>query len=272
MRYLLVLWLLLGGSLTWAQAEDCAALIHQALEISGINQSLDEAAEMATADGFMSQVAGSAQAVQFSATLKPIVKKYLDGDVMRKKLEGRLAYDCNSEQMSSIIQHLQSPLVARMLVLEAAASTPEGREKSQRYARAITIAPPPDDRVDAIEAIDAGVGGTEYTVDTVIAVTRGMMAGADMNPDVVAEFEHHRPEIKDQMHRAVEISMLSTYRAVAVPDLHLYAKELNSQPLKGFYEKVTRICLQVVEEQARAIGHDLKAALNPQLASHEKNP
>jgi hypothetical protein len=274
MRHLLVFSLLLATrGMVWAQANDCASLTHQALDISGVNQSLNDAAEMASSDTFMSQVSGSdGRAGQIAATLKPIVMKHLNGDLLRGKVESRMAYDCNPQQMTSVIQELQSPLVARMLALEAAAITPEGRAKSQRYAKAISIAPPPDERVDAIEAIDASAGGTDYTVDTAIAVTRGMMAGADMDPGIATDLQQHRRQVAAQMHKAVQISMLSTYRTAPVPDLQQYAKELSSEPLKGFYERVKRICLQVFEEQARAMGHDMKAALNAQLASHEKNP
>jgi hypothetical protein len=65
---------------------------------------------------------------------------------------------------------------------------------------------------------------------------------------------------------------LSDYDDWPIDDLREYAQAIGSEPLKGFYERVKRSCLQIFEEQARAVGRDMKAALDAQLASHEKNP
>src|SRR5262249_11006480 len=240
-----VLLVLLSGA-TFAQTRDCASLIHQALEISGFNQSLDQASELVNSQGFMDQFAGNVgDASRFATVFRPIVQKHLDSQLMRKDLESRLVAHCNANQMASVIERLQSPLVARMLVLEAAANSPEGREKAQRYARAVSIAPPPDNRVDVIETIDNSARGTDLAVDTVIAITRGMMAGADADPELAGGMEQHRRELRAQMHNAIQISLLSTYRSATVPELSQYAKELSSEPLKSFYSQVNKAFVEM---------------------------
>jgi hypothetical protein len=273
MRHFLVGWLCLCVSgLAWAQQNDCAVLTRQALDLGGVTQSLDAVSEMAATDAFMSQVSGSDAQTAEIATLIPIVKKHFDSALLRRKLEGRMAYDCNSQQMSSVIAALQSPIVARMLALEAAAITPEGRQKSERYARAISIAPPPEARLDAIEALDSSAGCTDYSVDSSIALIRGMMAGLEIHTRATAEFESRRNEMAAQMHRDIQISMLSVYRTATTDDLREYAQQLGAEPLKTFYERVKRTCLQILEEQARAMGHDANAALRPKMTNPGKNP
>ncbi len=250
------------SGVVFAQTRDCASLTHQALEISGFNQSLDQASELVNSEGVMAQFAGNGgDASRFATVFRPIARKHLDSQLMRKDVESRLAAHCNPDQMAKVIERLQSPLVARMLVLEAAANSPEERGKAQRYARAISIAPPPDNRVDVIETIDSSAGVTDVAVDTVIAITRGMMEGADVNPELAGGMEQQRRELKAQMHNAIQISLLSTYRSATVPDLSQYAKELSSEPLKSFYSQVNKAFVEMLEARSQAIGRDLKAAV-----------
>src|SRR5262249_10307673 len=253
--------LLLASAAGFAQTGDCAALTRQALEISGFNQSLDQVSEEMNSDAFGSQLAGAGgNSGQFATVFKPIVQKHLDSQLMRKDLEMRLVAHCNLDQMTRTVERLKSPLVARMLVMEAAANSPEGREKAERYAKVVSLAPPPDSRIDAVEAIDSSAGVTDMTVNTMIAVTRGMMEGAGL-PELAGAMEPHRQEIKAQMHKEVQISLLSTYRSATTPDLLLYAKELGSEPLKSFYRQASKALSEMVEARAHAIGEDLKPAL-----------
>jgi hypothetical protein len=281
--YLGFLLALLAGGSTFGQTNDCVSLTHQALEISGVTQSMDAASQFAASDSFLAQIALPLSAVpaisgadlktrEFRSILKAIVLRQLNGELLRNELEARMASRCNPEQMTQTIQALQSPLVARMLALEAEGSTPEGREKRQRYVRVISIAPPPDSRVDVITAIDAGAGITDFNVSNQIAITRGLLTGAEVNPDLVAELEHRRHELTEQMRNPTQVELLSTYRTASVPDLVEYGKVLKSDPLNSFYGTVQGILLEIVEEQARLVGRDVKAAAAAQLASREKNP
>lgn len=265
--------LALAGSLLSAQTNDCSSLTHQALEISGANGSMDGASTFASSDDFLAQFAKSdAKKAEFASAVKEIVRKRLNGDFLRNELEARMASRCKADEMSGAIQEMQSPLVARMLVLEAAARTPEGHEKMIKYAKVISIAPPPDSRVDAINAIDTNAGITDFNVDTVITITRGMMEGAEMSEDLVAEVEHHRREMTDQIRNPTQILLLATYRTASVPDLVAYANEAKAQPLKGFNDNIKKILLEILEEQAILIGRDLKAVTTAQASSPGKNP
>ena len=242
-----------------AQQGDCAVLTHQAVELSGLNQSILDMTQMMNSEQFMQQVSwGKSGVSDFSTTFKPIMMKDFDGSIMRQELEARLLADCDPAQMASAIEAMKSPLVARMLALEAEAGTPEGQQKMKRYARAIQVVPPPDDRLDAIAILDDSAGSSDLAADAVIVVTRGMLAGAGDQSDAAEELARHRKDLKMSMRNALEASMLCTYKSVGRAEILQYAREVNSGPLKAFYDQAKQAFLEVMEERARAAGADLK--------------
>src|ERR1041385_4543747 len=160
-RSVALLFVLLACGLASAQTSDCGALTHQALELSGFNESLDHMAEIMASDQFMQQVRGRDSLEEFAAIFTPIIKKEFNATLLRQEMQSRMAAHCNLEQMTQTVQRLQSPFVARMLALEAATSTPEGQEKIKRYIRMAELNPPTDDRMDALGALDAASGSSD---------------------------------------------------------------------------------------------------------------
>ncbi|HEV7552291.1 MAG TPA: hypothetical protein VGP65_11445, partial [Candidatus Angelobacter sp.] len=148
-----LLFLFVACGFASAQTSDCSPLTHQALELSGFNQSLDQMAAIMSSDQFMQQVRGRESLERFAAIYVPMVKKEFNATLLRHEMEGRMAAHCDLEQMSQTIQRLQTPFVARMLALDTAASTPEGQEKIKRYIKIAQINPPTDDRMDALDAL-----------------------------------------------------------------------------------------------------------------------
>ena len=272
MRRILWLALLCASSalMAHAQTKDCAALTRQALEISGVNQYMDQLSSVAQSSPFLAGVAGeNATQSEVASILQPILEKHLEPGQLRNEMQERMAAHCNAEQMARTIETMQSPLVSRMLVMETAGNAPDAREKAERYARAIRLAPPPDSRIDAVEAIDASAGVTDHVVDMTLAFGRGVMTGAEANPDEIDQIAQRGKDLKSQFHGGVQLSLLSTYRGATVPEMLQYAKELRVAPLHTFYGQVNRTVLEIFEEHARAIGRDVKAAV---VASRGKNP
>jgi hypothetical protein len=259
-----------GALMAEAQTRDCAALTRQALEISGVNQYMDQLSSMAQSSPFLAAIAGeNATQSEVASILQPILQKHLEAAQLRKEMQERMAARCNAEQMTRTVETMQSPLVSRMLVMETAGNAPDAREKTERYARAIRLAPPPDSRIDAVEAIDASAGVTDHVVDMILAFGRGMMTGTDAHPDEIDQIAQRRKELKSQLHGGVQLSLLSTYRSATVPELLQYAKELRVAPLHTFYGQVNQTVAEIFEEHARDIGRDMKAAV---IASRGKNP
>src|ERR1700704_3297726 len=94
------LFFLLMCGLASAQTTDCSALTHQALELSGFNQSLDFMAEIMSSDQFIQQVRGRESLEQFAAIYIPIVKKEFNASLLRKEIQSRMVAHCNPEQMT----------------------------------------------------------------------------------------------------------------------------------------------------------------------------
>ncbi len=259
-RFMLLLLVLAYGS-AFAQANDCDALTHQALELSGFNQSLDQMAAIMTSDQFIHQVRGRESLEQFAAIYVPIVKKEFNANLLRQEMQSRMVAHCNLEQMTQTVQRLQTPLVARMLAMEEATSTPEGQEKIKRYIKIAQLNPPTDDRMDALDAIDAGSGSSDLVTDFTLAYLSGMMTGMGAPPEVVDQLRARRKELKAQMQNNIELSLSVTYHGVTRADLQQYAKELAAPPLKGFYGQLSKNFVEITEERALAIGQDLKKAV-----------
>ena len=206
-----------------AQHGDCIVLTHQALELSGLNQSLDDMTQMMNSEQFMQQISrGQSSSADF-AKVKPIIMKDFDGSIMRKALEARLLSQCDQAKMANAIAVMKSPLVSRMLALEAEAGTPEGQAQVKRYARAIQVVPPPDDRLDAIATLDDSAGSSDLAADAVIVVVRGMLWGAGDRSNAAEDVARHRNELKMSMRNALEVSMLCTYKSVGRAEILEYA-------------------------------------------------
>jgi len=243
-----------------AQTADCASLTQQALELSGFNQFIDRLSGTFVSNEFMQQFRGGRSAEDFIPVFKPIVLREFNPATLRREMQERMAARCSAEQMALTVERLQTPLQAKMLALEAAANTPEGQEQLKKYIEIAKTAPPTDDRIEALDAIDASTGASDFVTDTVMAVMRGMMTGQGAPQAVIAQFEAHRREIKLQMQNNVELTMSVTYHGVTRPELLEYARELGAPPLKGFYSLVNHIFTELLEERARAVGQELKSA------------
>ena len=245
-----------------AQQGDCPALTHQALELSGLNQSILDMTQMLNSERFMQQVSqrhsGSSGV---SSTIKRILMKDFDGSVMRNELETRVLAQCDPAQMSQAIAVMRSPLVAKMLVLEANAAKPENTEKNNRCVRAAQVVPPPDERMDAVADLDDSSGASDFATDALIVMNRGMLEGGGFHFEGSDYLERHRQDLKANKSKDVQVSMLCTYESVSRAEILEYSNELRSGPLKTFYDQAKQALLAVMEERARAVGADLKTVI-----------
>jgi hypothetical protein len=248
---------------TSTQPADCASLTHQALELSGFNQAIDYLTASLSSDEFWQGIGARNNSGEFSAALKPVMQKEFSGELLRREMQARMVAHCNPEQMAQTVQRLQTPLVSRMLALEAATNSAEGQEKLRKYINIARTVPPTDDRMDALDALDASAGTSDFVTDFEIAMFRGMMRGAGAPPEVLQQIQSHRKDLKTQRQNYVVLGMNVTYHGVTRPELQQYTRELSSQPLKAFYAQVRKTFVEIVEERAQAMGRDLKIALGP---------
>jgi hypothetical protein len=246
-----------------APPADCAALTHQALELSGFNLGIDYMTSSLVSDDFMRQMSGRNNSEEFANALKPALLKEFSGELLRKEMQNRMVAQCDPERMSQIVQKLQTPFVSRMLALEAATNTAEGQDKLKKYINIARTVPPTDDRMDLLDTLDASAGASDFVTDFEIAMFRGIMKGAGASPAVLDQIQAHRNDIKAQRQNYVVLGMNITYHGVTRPELQQYARDLSAAPLKGFYLQVRKTFVEIVEERAQAIGRDLKKTLGP---------
>jgi len=266
-RSLVLLWVFLASAFATAQNPaspgDCASLTHQALELSGFNLSIDYLTSSLVSDEFMRQVSGRNNSEEFATAMKPALLKEFSGELLRREMQNRMATHCDAERMNQTVQKLQTPFVSRMLALEAATNTAEGQEKLQKYINIAQTVPPTDDRMEALEALDASAGTSDFVTDFEIAMFQGMVKGIGAPPEVIAQIQTRRKDIKTRRQNYVLLGMNVTYHGVTRPELQQYARDLSAQPLKGFYLQVRKTFVEIVEERSQAIGRDLKKTLGP---------
>src|SRR5215471_6276201 len=113
-RSLALVVLLFASAMASAQTGDCTALTHQALELSGFNQSLDHVTDVLFSDSFLQQIRGQS-GEEFLNIFKPLMLKEFDPGLLRKQIQERVVARCNPEQMAQTVARLQTPFVARML-------------------------------------------------------------------------------------------------------------------------------------------------------------
>jgi hypothetical protein len=173
---------------------------------------------------------------------------------------------CSTWQIGPAIQEMQTDFVAGMLRREADNYTPEGQERIHKYARIMEIAPPPDWQLENADAFDQKAGITEYTVDYVLAVKRGILTGIGAPPDVVAQVKEQRKLLKVQIENGILASIILTYNGVKKADLAKYGDELSTGPLKWYFDTVHKSFVEILLERSTAVGRDIKDAV---LASRE---
>ncbi|HEY6967864.1 MAG TPA: hypothetical protein VJA94_01565 [Candidatus Angelobacter sp.] len=251
----------LASMLAMAQRRDCATMMQQALDLTGVNQDIDAMAQMVVSDDYLREITASKDdGSDFAAIFKPVMRKNFDGPSLKKELLHRVVARCQPERMEQALQELQSPFVAHMLELETSRYTPERQEKIKQYMRIIEIAPPPDSQLSAAEAFDEKVGESEFTVEYLFAIYRGILTGAGAPPDVIKQLQEHRKQMKARIEGLVQASILITYTGVSKADLAKYGQERSSGSLKWYYDTVRQSFLEMLELRARAIGQDVRTA------------
>jgi hypothetical protein len=261
-RFFVAFLLALSCVYAQAQSQDCVSMMRRALEVTDFNQSIDDAVEQLNSESFLQQVSGGGSTdATFMKIFLPIMQKHFNAQALKKDLEDRMIAHCNPQQMELTLQHLQSPVVVQMMRLDAEARTPEGKQKLQRYMRAIKVAPPSDTRMSQIQAFDERVGVTAFALDAMIATTRGLMTGMGAPAEVLSELDSIRATYKFQIQSTMLLALSSAYRSVGAADLDAFAKELTSQPLKGFYDQARKAFVVMIESRCTEIGKDMKAAM-----------
>ncbi len=262
-----VLFLLAAGTLQ-AQIADCASSTEKALELSGFSHDIEQSVQLMTSEDFYRQIAGNhAESDDFKTVFLPILRKNFDGARLRDELLQRVTEHCSPQQMSAAVEALQSPLVAQMLQMERAGKDPAKKEQLKRFMDAMSIATPSEKRMQAIQAVDDGIGGTDFAVASATDSITAMFAEFPQGEQVGEQFRQHQKELKVQFEHSIQSAMLFYYQPATNADLLSYAKQLSSPPLKGFYDQVKKAFLDTMHEHSRTLGHDLKAAIDSKRAS-----
>ncbi len=238
--------------------------MRQALAAGGLDLSLDQLGLLANSEGFFKQVTdGRTLPSEAAALVKQAIRNAFAVPAMKSDLERRLASVCKPEQWSQVVQDLKSPLLARMMRLEAEAVSPETQAQVAEYTASLRQTPPDADRMQEIQKLDESAGATDFSAGELVALTLGLNSGGGGAAPNEAAMRDYREEMKRQIHESILVSMLFVYRNVGKEDLERYAMMLRTAPLRGFYEQARQAFLGMVEDHSRQMVEEVKKKVAP---------
>src|SRR5215467_12518854 len=91
----IIAFLLLACGTAFSQTDDCASLTHQALDLSGFNQTIDYLTSALVSDEFMQQMRGKMDSDEFLAAIKPVLEKEFSSAILRREMQSRVSAGCN---------------------------------------------------------------------------------------------------------------------------------------------------------------------------------
>lgn len=243
-------------------AADCSGVVARAFEEAGVNDEI-------------LQIPAQIQS-QFATQLKNDTKM---SDADKKKFEAAMTQaflpekigrelkqeflePCDAGMLRSVIAGLTNPLGDRMRKLEAFAESPAARQEGEAYAHSLAQHPPARDRVALMLRMDASLGITKSTMDITLASARGIaVAFGGLPADGSANLQSK--QTSDQMHGAVLVNLLFTYRDVSDQDLTTYIELYETPAFISFNDRLEKALIASIKLHSEALGQEIKRMIPP---------
>lgn len=246
-----------------APAGECSGLVARVFEVAGVN---DEVAAIPgqiqsqfTAQFQSDAKMSDAQKQKFAATM---ANAFLPEKIDRE-LKQEFYQSCDVEMLRAVTAGLTTPLGVRMRALEASAQNPKSRQQGEEYARTLAQHPPPRDRVALMLRMDSSLGITKSALDMNLASVRGVAAAFGGLPDGSMESALGSKKVSDNMHGAVLVNLLFTYRDVSDQDLTSYIELYETPPFRRFTDTLEKAFLAVIGRQSDKLGQEIKKMAPP---------
>jgi len=179
-----------------------------------------------------------------------------------RDLKQEFLQPCDPGMLRSVIAGLTNPLEEKMRKLEAFAESPAARQEGEAYAHTLAQHPPPRDRVALMLRMDSSLGITQSTMDITLASARGIaVAFGGLPADGSAALQSK--QTSDQMHGAVLVNLLFTYRDVSDQDLTSYIELYETPAFITFTDRLEKALVACIQRQSEALGQEIKKMIPP---------
>jgi hypothetical protein len=245
-----------------AAEADCSGLVARAFEVAGVND------EIAAIPGqiqsqFSNQLQhdskmSDADKKKFEAAMtQAFLPETIDRELKREFLES-----CDPGMLRSVIAGLTNSLGERMRKLEAFAESRAARQQGEEYAHTLAQRPPPRERVALMLRMDSSLGITKSTMDITLAAARGIaVAFGGLPAEGTASLQSK--ETSNQMHGAVLVNLLFTYRDVSDQDLTSYIELYETPALVSFNDRLEKALVGCITRQSEGLGQEIKKMVPP---------
>lgn len=239
-------------------APECGALTAQALELSGMNEFVEQLPaifEEYARDKMEEDAASPEEQEKFLAAMQGV----FDPEVVSAGLRTALERECEPAVMQSAVASLDSPLAQKMRKLEAAAGTAEGAQRLEEFAGNLPGNPPEAGRLQLVRRLDEISGASEFQADMTIAMLQGMAEGFGQEKQAAEQLPTVRRDLFPVVRASVLVTMLFSYQEASDQELNDYIALYESEPLQRFTRTVTQAFNAAVKGQAKEAARRLKA-------------
>jgi hypothetical protein len=245
-----------------AAAGECSGMVARAFEVAGVNDQI-AAIPAQIENQFSTQLRNDAKMSdadkqKFQAAMtQAFVPAKIERDLKQEFLE-----PCDPGMLRTVIAGLTNPLEEKMRKLEAFAESPAAREKGEAYAHTLAQNPPARDRVALMLRMDSSLGITKSTMDITLASARGIaVAFGGLPADGSATLQSK--ETSNQMHGAVLVNLLFTYRDVSDRDLTSYIELYETPAFISFNDRLEKALVACIQRQSEGLGKEIKKMIPP---------
>lgn len=244
----------------------CENIVDQLMDASGITSAFyRDVADYASTPAL--QRLSSKQRADVIA----IIGREFNGSVIQADIRHGLVNECDPVNYAASLGTLRTPVAARMIRLEVAATSPSARSQNRAYVARMQEHPPSQERLAAIEDLDRTFGSTDFLTEVVISEIASMSGAITGKIASQEQLDEARERIAPELRHVLLMDAVAVYRSATDDDIHEYAALWKSGPLRQFTETLKGVVLEAAEMRAEVVGAELKeyvAAQRGQRIAH----
>lgn len=164
-------------------------------------------------------------------------------------LLNHLVTNFSTQELSSMVAWLDSPLGARLIAAEVEAASVEGQNNLLRYAATLSSNPPSESRIDLIQELERKAGWTELALEVMSTIMTGIAqaanaalpeserrAAGEIEAALAEVLGDLAPMLRQQLWQQMLLSAHYTYRDFTAAEIRAYINFLESDTGRQYSE------------------------------------
>ncbi len=250
-----------------AESPQKEALTKELVKLSGLEYQIHQLPLVT-----MSQLAehqGKVPEPVYKAFQKAFRDSY-NAERLQGQVSKQIEKDLNPETMRKVLEWLRTELGKKITGLEEAASTPQGAQQAQVFAKKLQAAPPDPNRFALVRRLNLAADSTELTLSvaqsTAIAVATALDSVQPrekrLGPDRVRiQVERQRPQMRQAFDQMGIVHSLYTYQTLSDGELERYVAFAESELGTEYHNVVTRAFEDALLDATASMGKALAEAM-----------